>query len=117
MTDYLKMVRKARELALHRDDVGLDVLGDIIPALCDAIEALDNELRVTDFQLRATRGWADAQAAEIERLRKACLHVIEIDRLVGGAESSENARELRHLPDDSVVVGDLLEGMGIVHND
>lgn len=58
-----------------------------------------------------------AQAAEIERLRKACLHVIEIDRLAGGAESSEKARELRHLPDDSVMVGDLLEGMGVAHVD
>ncbi|MES2347872.1 MAG: hypothetical protein V4641_09925 [Pseudomonadota bacterium] len=47
-----------------------------------------------------------------ERLRAAVISVIECDRIYGGADP-EDSRKLELLPGDSVIVADLLRGLGL----
>lgn len=49
-----------------------------------------------------------------DRLRDAVIDVIEMDRLAGGiVDTSDDARKLELLEGDSVIVADLLRGLGL----
>lgn len=50
---------------------------------------------------------------EHRRLRKAVIGVISIDRMLGGTENEDHARRVELQPGDSVMVADLLRGLGV----
>lgn len=54
----------------------------------------------------------DAAEKREAQLREAVLNVIELDRLIGG-KSQEDATKIELLEGDSVLVADLLRGMGL----
>lgn len=86
-SDYLKLAREAREAYPVKT---FRYLAELVPALCDAIEAqaahitrLDEELGFARNKRDGAHAHAEEQATEIERLRAVVSDLCCLDATVG----------------------------------